>query len=159
MKQVVINVCYGGFGLSPKGIKRWAKYKGRKCYFFEDGIGDKPYKRITMAQATEKRLFWSAFDIPDPDSLKTPIDWHSMTDVEKDAYNQEYEKHSLWANDIPRDDPDLIRVVKELGSGHRTGASGDCSELKIVEIPDNVDYTIEEYDGNEHIAEVHRTWG
>jgi len=30
--------------------------------------------------------------------------------------------------------------------------------LAIVEIPDDVEYTIEEYDGNEHVAEAHRTW-
>jgi hypothetical protein len=30
--------------------------------------------------------------------------------------------------------------------------------LEIVEIPDDVEYTIEEYDGLEHIAEKHRTW-
>ncbi len=38
-------------------------------------------------------------------------------------------------------------------------SNGACAELKIVEIPDNVEYSIEEYDGNEHIAEVHRIWG
>jgi hypothetical protein len=28
----------------------------------------------------------------------------------------------------------------------------------VVEIPDGTDYEISEYDGNEHIAEKHRTW-
>ncbi len=31
--------------------------------------------------------------------------------------------------------------------------------LKIVEIPAGTEYTIEEYDGIEHIAQVHNTWG
>ena len=37
-------------------------------------------------------------------------------------------------------------------------ADGSCAKLEIVEIPDGVDWTVEEYDGNEHIAESHRTW-
>lgn len=59
---------------------------------------------------------------------------------------------------IERHDPRLIAVIEEMGSDHRTGASGDCAYLRVVEIPDGVDYEIEEYDGNEHVAEKHRTW-
>ena len=32
------------------------------------------------------------------------------------------------------------------------------SKLQVVEIPEDVDYTIEDYDGSEWIAEKHRTW-
>jgi len=39
-----------------------------------------------------------------------------------------------------------------------SNADGDHAELKVVEIPDDVEYLIEEYDGLEHIAEAHRTW-
>jgi hypothetical protein len=55
---------------------------------------------------------------------------------------------------IPRDDPDLVRVVEELGTETNTR----YSELKIVEIPDDVEWDIEEYDGAEWVAEKHRTW-
>ena len=34
----------------------------------------------------------------------------------------------------------------------------DYAQLKIVEIPDDVKWIVEEYDGIELIAEVHRTW-
>lgn len=54
-----------------------------------------------------------------------------------------------------RDDPKLVEVVEVLGSDE---ASGAHSELRIVTIPDDVDWQIEEYDGLEHVAEVHRTW-
>ncbi len=30
--------------------------------------------------------------------------------------------------------------------------------MQIVEIPDDVDWEVMEYDGMEHIAEKHRTW-
>ena len=54
-----------------------------------------------------------------------------------------------------RNDPQLIEVVEELGSR----ANGEYANLKIVKIPDDVDYVIEEVDGEEWVVEVHRTWG
>jgi hypothetical protein len=57
--------------------------------------------------------------------------------------------------DIERDDPILIDVILQLGEE----ANGSCAKLKIVEIPDDVEYDIKEYDGLEWIAEKHRTWG
>jgi hypothetical protein len=53
-----------------------------------------------------------------------------------------------------RADEDLIAVVEEMG----TAAEGRFSELKVIEIPDDVEWCVEEYDGLEWIAEVHRTW-
>ena len=57
-------------------------------------------------------------------------------------------------NDTDRADKDLVEVVEQLGPR----ASGKCADLRIVEIPDGVAYSIEEYDGNEWVAEQHRTW-
>jgi hypothetical protein len=59
-----------------------------------------------------------------------------------------------WYRDILRDDPVLVQIVEEMGSN----ANGDYAELKVVEIPDDVDWYIEEYDGSEWVAERHRTW-
>jgi len=61
-----------------------------------------------------------------------------------------------WFNyrEIPRNDTDLVRVVSELGEK----ANGFCASLKIVDIPTDVQWFIEEYDGNEWVAEKHRTW-
>lgn len=52
-----------------------------------------------------------------------------------------------------RSDPDLIRVIEELGEG----ASGGLARLKVVEVPDDVAWKIQECDGSEWIAELHRT--
>ena len=47
-----------------------------------------------------------------------------------------------------------MKCVETLGDK----ASGNSARLRIVEIPDDVEWKIEEYDGYEHVAEVHRTW-
>jgi hypothetical protein len=60
----------------------------------------------------------------------------------------------LWPNDIERNDPILIQIVEEM----KEEANGLHSSLKIVEIPDDVEWIIQEYDGAEHISEKHRTW-
>jgi hypothetical protein len=65
-------------------------------------------------------------------------------------------KEELFFSDIeiPRDDPVLVAVVEEMGEK----SWSRFSVLKVVEIPDGIDWYIEEYDGMEHIAEKHRTW-
>ena len=37
-------------------------------------------------------------------------------------------------------------------------ANGSCSSLTIIEIPDDIQYTIDEYDGMESVHEDHRSW-
>jgi len=40
----------------------------------------------------------------------------------------------------------------------RAEANGHCAELKVVEIPQDVQWEIEKAGGVEHVSEVHRTW-
>ena len=163
MTRVVINSCYGGFSLSPAAVRRMAEMDGRECYFFRhvwDGahVDFKRYQQITEEEATGSG-FWYAFDIPNPgEVLVATKDWHAMTNEEKNEHNALYARHSLDNREIPRDDPRLIQVVEELGADHRSGASGACANLTIVEVPDDVEWEIQEYDGNEWVAEKHRTW-
>jgi hypothetical protein len=56
--------------------------------------------------------------------------------------------------DIERNDPMLIQTVEELGND----ADDWGSNLKIVAIPEDVKWQIDEYDGLEWVAEQHRTW-
>jgi hypothetical protein len=60
-----------------------------------------------------------------------------------------------FGRDIPRTDPGLVAVVEELGQD----AAGSLCHLRVVEIPNDVEWNIEEYDGLEWVAEKHRTWG
>jgi len=91
--KVVINNCFGGFGLSDAALE---EYKGLR-------------------------------GITDPD---------------------------FYYYDIPRDCPVLVSMIEEQG----TAINGSFSDLKVVEIPDGINWYIEEYDGLEHVAERHRTW-
>ena len=56
--------------------------------------------------------------------------------------------------EVARDDPYLVKVVRDL----KEEAHGRFAELKIVEVPADVEWTIDEYDGMEWVAEKHRTW-
>jgi len=60
----------------------------------------------------------------------------------------------IYSWKIARDDVVLVQIVEQLAEHANTR----YSELKIVEIPDGVEWHISEYDGIEHIAENHRTW-
>jgi hypothetical protein len=93
LRRIVINDCYGGFGLSDRALSEYKKLAG-----------------ITA----------------------------------EDFYDR----------DIARDDPYLIKVVKEMGMN----ANGQCANLKIVEVPADVEWIVQEYDGAEWVAEAHRTW-
>jgi hypothetical protein len=111
--KLVINVCYGGFGLSDKAFI---------CYLNKKGI------KFTREKS----------------------EWSSLGD---NFYNENGEFLSDY--NLDRSDSVLIGIVEELGSKE---ASGMGAELKIIEIPDGIEYEIEEYDGVEWVAEKHRTW-
>ena len=61
---------------------------------------------------------------------------------------QDKRKDSLRAH------PDLIEVVEKM----KEKANGRHAKLKIVKIPDDVEWEIEEYDGTEWVSEKHRRW-
>ncbi len=140
MKEIVINACYGGFGLSPIAISEYLKLLNKKVYFYkqikhdyQDGV--KEYMQV--------------------DKLNNDLFIYSVLKDFGEQTSEIYER-DMWfdANDIARDDSNLITIIKQLGDK----ASGSCANLKIVEIPDDVIWEIEEYDGFEHVAEKHRIW-
>ncbi len=137
--KVVINVCFGVYSLSPAGVRRLAELKGKKCYFFRNDYSSGKYVLAPLKDEeieNKPSMFFSAFTVPYPPS------------------DAEYHEHYIDTRPEPRNDPDLVRVVEELGDK----ANGDCAKLRVVEIPDGTDFEIQEYDGNEHIAERHNTW-
>lgn len=76
-------------------------------------------------------------------------DYYDYFEVTKDGKTE-----AIYEFEIQRDDPALVWAVEILGKK----SWGRYAELKVVEIPDDVDWFIQEYDGLEHVAERHRTW-
>lgn len=134
--KVVINKCYGGFSLSDEGVRHYAKIKGLKLY----------------PEASEYGLV-TYFTVPPEERVK-PICWRKATMEQRAAYNRQYDEQNIYSRAIPRDDDALVQVVEELGED----ANGSHAELKVVEIPDGIEWEISEYDGMEHVEEKHRTW-
>jgi len=155
--KVVINACYGGFGLSARAIQRLAELQGRPCYFFKHDLSMNTYTPLpTLEEASSDEVFCLfAYDIPNPNEVfHKEVEWHEMSLEERQASNDQQEQHTIQDRDIARNDPLLVQVVEELGEDANTR----FSNLKVVEIPDDVAWEIDEYDGYEHVAETHRTW-
>lgn len=139
--KVVINKCYGGFSLSPRAVSELARLDGKTAYFFKSEFkGARLTTTLTPITEDEAANVWTfhAFDIPN----------FEYTD------NEEWGKHSLESRPDDRANPKLVAVVEMLGAA----ANGQHAELEIVEIPDGVDFQVEDYDGREWISEKHRTW-
>lgn len=49
-------------------------------------------------------------------------------------------------------------MIEELGGEIASASRYSKTEIKIVDVPDDVDWTIADYDGAEWVAEKHRTW-
>lgn len=133
--KVVINKCYGGFSLSSEGLAAYASRKGITTLYFFRLTYDRSrpvYTPIEGTPAADETGMIMAYTSPDRDD----------------------ESHYSPYRIEDRSDPDLVAVVEELGPR----ANGRHAALAVVEVPDDVAWTIEEYDGIEWVAEQHRTW-
>ena len=62
---------------------------------------------------------------------------------------------SRYTYDHDRTNPKLVECVEKLGEAASHGLG---SSLYVVEVPDDVEWTITDYDGIEQVEEVHRVW-
>ena len=83
------------------------------------------------------------------------IDRSSRDDTEKFGQEIKLANGDAWYDkDIARDDPILVALVNEMGEA----VNGNFSNLRVVKIPGDVDWEVDEYDGLEWVAERHRQW-
>ena len=104
------------------------------------------------------------------EALKWLIDnkaWTVTSDEGKDVYHNFMilsnedgnplfgQYYATYSDDTLRVHPDVIECVEALGEK----ANSRFSDLKIVEIPDDADWEIDEYDGYESVRKVSEVWG
>lgn len=136
--KIAINRCWGGFGLSYEAVMKYAELSGFKLYpIIEKRVKGKIDFNQHIPYIGQKDILFISY-------LTKPL-------LEDGTYPED----SYWyQGDIERNDPILIQVIEELGEQ----ANGRFSEIKIVDIPDDVKWQIDDYDGQESIHEIHRSW-
>ncbi|MBR5303480.1 MAG: hypothetical protein IKU37_01470 [Candidatus Gastranaerophilales bacterium] len=127
--KIILNKCFGGFGLSKNAHELYAEKKGMKVYeYYQD-----------------YRKGLDCFKKGDSGVCKFYFTKDFGEEIELN--DEEYDKYCLNLTSENRTDKTLIEVVEELGQKANSG----FSELEVVEIPDNSFYKIDEYDGVETI--------
>jgi hypothetical protein len=139
--KVVINCCYGGFSISHEGMLRYFEIKGQPVWPEQ---ADNYWKHWT---------YWTVSPENRPESKEGDA-FYEMSIEDRRAYNEAHSKLTVYERNIERNDPALVQMVEELGKE----ANGEYSELSVVEIPNDIHWNIEEYDGMERVEEAHRSW-
>ena len=90
--KIVINICYGGFGLSHKGMMKYAELKGLKLYPYKDD-----YKNKKIIYFIDSEWIVWIIEIKNNYKLQTSIklatkykfadrNWPKLTIVENNLY-------------------------------------------------------------------------
>lgn len=78
------------------------------------------------------------------------IQWDGYGFLDNDSFGIESDNYLEW-----RSNPKLIEAIEKIGED---AASGNLSDVRIIDIPDGVEFEIDEYDGIETVHETHRSW-
>ena len=78
------------------------------------------------------------------------IEWDNYGFLRNDDFNIESDNYAEY-----RTHPPLIEAIEKIGVEK---ASGAHAKLAIVDIPDDIKWELDEYDGIETIHEQHRSW-
>lgn len=100
MQKIVINKCYGGFNISEKALYRLAELKGKTLYKKQEDGEFFP-------------TYWTVPEIPD--GIITSKEWHKASLKDRTRSNMLYQENTMYTSPENRTDPDLIKVVEELG--------------------------------------------
>lgn len=102
-------------------------------------------ERITLAVVINRRYggFGLSFKAQEEIAKRKGLDYR----VEDASHSGQYVVYGDWKliGELPRTDPDLVAVVRELGAE----ANGESADLRVVEIGIEVEVT--SYDGMERV--------
>lgn len=146
--KIVINTKFGGFGLSDAAYERFIELGLPVRKYLNQPFNSKT-KRYEKVAENEGEIIFDRELTPEGEDEINDLMYYKNP---KSSFFGRY--WDAWINDRTRTHPLLIQVVEELGNK----ASGPLSELKVVEVPDGIDWEISEYDGRESVEEVHRSW-
>ena len=136
--KVILNKRYGGFCVSQEAYELYAKKKGIEIFSYDMKlINGKPAYRKTNAGSS---IFNTTF-------TKDFGDYVEMSD-------DDFDKYYLNLDESHREDPILIEVIEELGKR----ANGPFAKLVIIDIPDGMEYEIDDYDGVGTLHEKVKKW-
>lgn len=138
--KIVINSCYGGFGFSDAAYERLGQLGVPIRKYVEERRGDNG-----LYERHEENEGMVIFD-SHLDGSESEID-SAMRRLIGSRYWSTWEREQ-------RANPLVVQTVEELGNA----ASDRFAKLKVVEIPDGIEWEIDEYDGIESIHEKHRSW-
>ena len=139
MAKIVINTCYGGFGLSPKAIAFILKQRNPdiKLWYYKKTFDNRSLRyTYNIVEDAESASYVS---------LKYLGDTIEDVGVNQIKINDNFVfSHQI---NLQRHDPLLVKTVETLGEE----ADGAFSELEVVDI-DTDRYIIKEYDGLEDVV-------
>lgn len=139
--KIIVNRCYGGFQVSAEAYKRYAQ-KIRINIFF--------YKEKNVKPSIQGYIYIKV----DSSLIENNTFFYVQTVDLGDEVNELPNETSLYLDGDYRTDSKLIETVEEL----KGRASTQASKLEVIEIPDDVDWEIDDYDGMETVHEKHRSW-
>lgn len=146
---IAISRSFGGYQLSLACILQWCVLMAQPIYVYRpmvkaDGTIDWEGRNYVLDMCNRAR-------VPTHHLLFTTerVGLGSIVD-----YEQLYPKAVDINEIIPRTSPTLHGCIRLLGED----AAAEHCTLKLVDIPDDVKYTIENYDGRESVHEDHRIW-
>lgn len=140
--KIVLNGCYGGFGLSYEAMVLYWHARCRDLYFYRDISAYDGYSKVHKYERI------SLADIQQQTKFNRLTGYIYCTTEDQGAFLDHFPEHVVSDRDIDRTDPILISVVETMGS---EAASGRFAKLYIEEIPNGTQYKIDNYDGIEEL--------
>ena len=136
--KIVLNGCYGGFGLSYEAMYLYLQAKNLEAYFYAD---------VSTYDSYNKKHRYTRVTLSDIKKISKSLFIYCTTEDQGETIDH-FPTGVINFADIERTDPILVSVVETIGS---KAASGRFAALEIHEISDGVQYKIDEYDGIEDL--------